>query len=336
MYRFFPCALLLALSLILSACTPAPASTNWMRDIDKASVECKVPKYIELATMDEALRKSEEVHYTTAWAMAGIEDCPFPTKEDTNRQYQTYAEYTECKGQAEALYWETLESVGHELASDQEKQQLSRRIASVAHFHCYPEGNLEDLPGAPEPSASPSPLPTPTPTATPTPTPTATISAVTTLANVPEGWQTFALRDGLYSVSLPEDWYHIQSGEDAQGFMFTEELADQMGEKALTILDMPALKDDMVEAFVVRLKERTAEEVEFDWVSEQVISPNDIRYQMSYRGSLLDCPTLTYGRVALAGKRMVHLSLESCTNGADESRLAGFAETVFGALEYQR
>ena len=174
---------------------------------------------------------------------------------------------------------------------------------------------------------------TPDPTLTPVSANSA--AAFPTPATVPNNWQTFTLRDGLYSVSLPEDWNHLQSGVDEHGFMFQEEFGDISGERVVTILDLPALKENMVDGFVMRLKEGSAEREEFEWVSERSIAPNDSRYQMRYRGSMQDCPTLTYGRVVIADKRMVHLTVEMCSDVIAEARLASFAETVLEGLDYQ-
>ena len=69
------------------------------------------------------------------------------------KQFQTYAEYAECREQATVMYWQAFHDAGYKPADQAEIDKLDRRLETATLYHCWPQGGpdaLKTLPGAPE------------------------------------------------------------------------------------------------------------------------------------------------------------------------------------------
>ena len=136
--------------LVALACGVSAGERDWMRDIDRESIECRAANYVDLLAQypEGATGVQDASRYGTMFTTAG-EDCPFPAASTDKRKFKTYAEHIECKAHAEELYRQTFDSLGYESVNYTEQQQLEYRVGKIAIYYCYPEGDVADLPGAP-------------------------------------------------------------------------------------------------------------------------------------------------------------------------------------------
>ena len=185
--------------LVALACGVSMGEREWMRDIDRASIECRAANYVDLlAQYPEGVPGVEDAsRYGTMLTAAG-EGCPITAASTDKRQFKTYAEHIECKAHAEEFYRQTFDNLGYESVNYTEQQQLEYRIGKIVIYNCYPEGNLEDLPDAADfPTSKPLP-PTSTPIPTPTPTTIPTPTQVLSHRSIAEGYP--------FTIKVPADW----------------------------------------------------------------------------------------------------------------------------------
>ena len=186
------------------------------------------------------------------------------------------------------------------------------------------------------PSTPPPYKVTPTPMARLAPvTLTLPVFAPTATPNVPAGWQTYNLREGLYQVALPSDWVHHASGVHPSGEVFIEEFAHLTEVRDLSIFDFALVTDNTFDYTVTTLERRlTAEADDLTWVQRPRASGNETEYIYRQSGQYRDCPSITYGKFLVAGKRILHLSFIFCNLDGSDSYLGDFVRQTYDSLEH--
>ena len=199
MGKFLPLLLGWA-GLVALACGAFTEEKDWVRESDVAYVDCHVAEYRQWQTEPRRPMTGTE-REVTAFSIVGMYCSDLYTEK---RTLQSYKEHVACKIQVAELYRQ-----GDKGLSQEEAKTMEERIDSAATFICYPEGRLQDLPGAPEPTArpritpEPEPTPTPTPIRVPTstprpPTPTPEPQLEPSLKHIPEGYP--------FTINIPGHW----------------------------------------------------------------------------------------------------------------------------------
>ena len=278
----------------------------WMRESKVASIECRVENYTALLPLNQD-RYPEERLYGTTFTLTG-EDCPFPEASTSKRGLNADADHMECKGQAEALYWRTFDNAGYVPANDLEREQLEKSIAGIAPFHCYPEGETEDLPEA-------SAIPTSTP-APPTPTPELSYR------RIPEGYP--------YTINVPSHW--SASVKNANGL--TEHAFQAPDSEAASIgvlsASSPSVWPFGAESFAdttLAELERGAVEGTFQLISRTTLPDGGIKMFLSYQ-EWPGCHLNSVALIQLLPRRVFIVEGGACKNGWDE-----YADLLIGAVD---
>lgn len=130
--------------LIALGCAVPQGEKEWMRESDKALVDCHVTEYKEL--LDSKRKEGKNLTGTnspTVLLALALTDCPIPTA----REFKSYTEYLACKEQEISLYRQRYSDLKGEAIQAIEKSRAATRY-NATQIVCYAEGNPQDLPGA--------------------------------------------------------------------------------------------------------------------------------------------------------------------------------------------